>query len=262
MSATASLMRPDVAAWSSYQPAAPRQKSANTKSTSATVTHEKSANPEGADGSSSGADEMNAFFAFLMSEQALHDVASDGNDESDGVLDDGMMMSLLFPAISGNSQNGEGGNSGTGAVGDSNVGTIGGGNPAGIAQSVLGQSAASIMSSQKLPMHQGVPTNVCCANFVSACLTKSGLLPASEHTDNVSTLKSTLQNRGWRPVSRSEAKPGDVCIIGGDEHVELVAKNVKGCVTLIGSNNKPEGQVVGLDGVSGNQGNVQYFTPP
>lgn len=265
MSATASLMRPDVAAWSTYQPVALRPKGADARSTSVTAGYDMplndGANAQSADGVSNGADEIDAFFAFLIEqqEQSMRELASSLGDDSDGPgLDVGMMTSLLFSAISGNAQNGEGGNTGTGAGGE--VCTASGGNPAAIAHGVLGQSAASIMSSQQLPMHQGVPTNVCCANFVSACLTKAGLLPASEHTDNVSTLKSTLQKRGWHRVSRAEAKPGDVCIIGDDEHVELVSENDKGNVKLIGSNNEGEEQFVSEDGASGNRGDAQIWS--
>jgi hypothetical protein len=65
-------------------------------------------------------------------------------------------------------------------------------------------------------------------------------------------------------VSRNEATPGAVCIKGGDQHVELVAKNENGTVTLIGSNNQGGSgpQVVSYDGSTGNKGDVEFLVPP
>lgn len=271
MSATATLTRPEAAIWPTYQPQAPRFRNANTKPMPATAeTYYNMLANDGADanGNSSvttGNSELDALFAFLISDAALRDVASESDDTPNLNQSSGLMTSLIFGAVLASAQSGGTGNTGTGAVGNSNVGTISGGNPAGIAQGVRDQSAAHIMATQSLPMDQGVPTDVCCANFVSACLQKAGLLPASAHTNSVATLKSTLQNRGWRTVSRSEAKPGDVCIIGGSHHVEIVAKNENGVITLIGSNNTEGGsgpQFVSYDGRSGNGGNVQFLSPP
>lgn len=105
------------------------------------------------------------------------------------------------------------------------------------AQQYLGRNASSLKTdrSDNLPMNAGVPSDVCCANFVSAVLTESGKLPANLHTDSVATLNSTLRHRGWTPVSASDAKPGDVVIIqgGGVSHTEIYAGNGK----MIGSNN-------------------------
>jgi hypothetical protein len=147
--------------------------------------------------------------------------------------------------------------------GDTNVAPAGSGNPAGIAQGLLDHSAASIMANQNVPMDRGIPTDVCCANFVSACLTKAGELPESQHTNSVATLDSELKQDGWHAESRSQAKPGDVVIIGGDEHTEIVASNDNGRITLIGSNNTEGGsgpQVVSYDSASGNRGNVEFLT--
>jgi hypothetical protein len=147
--------------------------------------------------------------------------------------------------------------------GDSNVAPAGSGNPAGIAQGLLDHSAASIMANQNVPMDRGIPTDVCCANFVSACLTKAGELPESQHTNSVATLDSELKQDGWHTESRSQAKPGDVVIIGGDEHTEIVASNDNGRITLIGSNNTEGGsgpQVVSYDSASGNRGNVEFLS--
>lgn len=210
-----------------------------------------------------GFDEIDALFALLISMSALQDVASD-DDGTPNLNTTGAMLPMIFAsALSGMQSPAVGG---TGAVGDSNVGPISGANPAGIAQSVRGQSAASLMSSQNVPMDRGIPTDVCCANFVSACLQKAGLLPASAHTNSVVTLDDTLRARGWRTVGRDQAKPGDVCIIGNDRHhVEIVASNKNGVITLIGSNNTQGGsgpQVVSYDPHSGNRGDVKFLSPP
>ena len=151
----------------------------------------------------------------------------------------------------------------TGAQGDANVTPAGSGNPAGIAEGELHQSAASIMQNQSVPMDKGVDTTVCCANFASACLVKSGAIPASQHTNLVSTLHSELEHDGWHSESRSAAKPGDICIVGSDEHVEIVAKNDNGRITLVGSNNTGGGsgpQVVSYDTYTGNQGDVTFLS--
>lgn len=147
--------------------------------------------------------------------------------------------------------------------GDANVKRAGSGNPAGIAEGELHQSAASIMQNQDVPMQKGVDTTVCCANFASACLEKSGEIPASQHTNLVSTLHSELQQDGWHGESRSAAKPGDICIVGNDEHVEIVASNDNGRITLVGSNNTQGGsgpQEVSYDTYTGNQGDVTFLS--
>ncbi|HRN06735.1 MAG TPA: CHAP domain-containing protein [Ottowia sp.] len=89
-------------------------------------------------------------------------------------------------------------------------------------------------------MNPNVPSNVCCANFVSAVLEKNGLLKKGEHTDSVSQLDATLRGKGWKSVSMANAKPGDVVIMkrGGVSHTEIVAKNENGKITLVGSNNR------------------------
>lgn len=271
----ATLTRPEVTTWSTYQPYAPRPRDASGKPASVSTAAAYKAllnDGSGADSAqapSTGFEEIDALFAYLIAEAALRDVASDSDsDETPNLAQTGMELPSLFASLSGGSQSGGTGDVGTGAAGDANVGPISGGNPAGIAESVRGQSAAGLMSSQRVPMNKGVPTDECCANFVSACLVKSGLLPASQHSDYCPTLKSTLQNRGWHTVSRSQAKPGDVCFVirnGVPGHVELVAKNDNGRITLVGSNNTQGGsgpQVVSNDTYSGNQGNVVFLSPP
>ncbi|WP_404335007.1 phage tail tip lysozyme [Sphingomonas sp. MMS12-HWE2-04] len=133
---------------------------------------------------------------------------------------------------------------GSGAGGTQGAGPVTGATPGGgdsnvlaIAQKYLGQNASSLKgnANDNLPMNAGVPSNVCCANFVSAVLTEAGKLPANLHTDSVAQLNKTLRSEGWTAVPASEAKPGDVVIIqgGGVSHTEIYAGGGK----MIGSNN-------------------------
>jgi len=131
-----------------------------------------------------------------------------------------------------------GGTSGTQAPTPGST-TATGNNAAAIAQQFLNRNESELKKSGDLPMNPNVPSDVCCANFVSACLERAGLLPHNKHTDSVATLNSTLRGMGWRPVDMSQARPGDVVIIqgGGVSHTVMVQSNDHGKVTLIGSNN-------------------------
>ena len=114
----------------------------------------------------------------------------------------------------------------------------GGTNAAAIAEKYLGQNAASLKVNRNdnLPMNANVPSDVCCANFVSAVLTEAGQLPANLHTDSVAQLDTTLRGQGWTPVSAANARPGDVVIIqsNGISHTVMVS----GPGQYIGSNNR------------------------
>ncbi len=141
----------------------------------------------------------------------------------------------------GNSAGGSSGAPSTGGVGGTTPGTtVSGNNAAAIAQQFLGENASELKRSGKLPMDPNVPSNICCANFVSACLQKAGLLPDNLHTNSVSQLNQTLRSRGWHEVDAAHAKPGDVVIIqsNGVSHTVMVEKNENGKLTLIGSNNR------------------------
>ena len=123
------------------------------------------------------------------------------------------------------------------------VGTAGptgdAGDAAAIARQFIHRNAAELKRSGDLPMDGSVPSNICCANFVSAVLQRAGLLPDRLHTNGVDQLDSTLRARGWRPVDAAHARPGDVVIIqgGGASHTVLVESNQNGQLKLIGSNN-------------------------
>jgi spore coat assembly protein SafA len=143
---------------------------------------------------------------------------------------------LIFPGQhviipSGGAQSGVAGTGGASGAGG------GSGNVAQIAEQYLGQNASSLKSNTRdnLPMNANVPSDVCCANFVSAVLTEAGQLPANLHTDSVAQLNSTLRAQGWTEVPASQAQAGDVVIMqgGGISHTEIVS----GPGQMIGSNN-------------------------
>jgi spore coat assembly protein SafA len=140
---------------------------------------------------------------------------------------------------------------------------VGSNDAASIARRFLGRNASELKRSGDLPMNPNVPSNVCCANFVSAVLQKAGLLPNSLHTDSVNTLESTLRSRGWDAVDPSNAKPGDVVIIryDGGQHTVMVESNKNGKLTLIGSNNvnSDGSQRISLGSL---WGNAKIYTPP
>ncbi|QJU59885.1 LysM peptidoglycan-binding domain-containing protein [Sphingomonas sp. AP4-R1] len=144
---------------------------------------------------------------------------------------------LIFPNQQINLPGGvRAGSGGVSGVGGATPGT-GTGNVAEIADTYLGQNASSLKTNTRdaLPMNANVPSDVCCANFVSAVLTEAGQLPANLHTDSVAQLNSTLRARGWTEVPASQARPGDVVIMqgGGISHTEIVS----GPNQMIGSNN-------------------------
>jgi spore coat assembly protein SafA len=85
-----------------------------------------------------------------------------------------------------------GANPGGGAVdgpsGPSKPAPVNGSNPAGIATQFLDRNASELKRSGDLPMNPNVPSNVCCANFVSAVLEKAGLITHGQRSDSVATL--------------------------------------------------------------------------
>lgn len=148
---------------------------------------------------------------------------------------------------------GTGGTTGTGSVKPT------GGNPAAIANQFLDRNASDLKRSGQLPMNPNVANNVCCANFVTACLQKAGLI--NWHSDGVIDMANRLKAQGWKVVDAAHAKPGDVAIVNGGAHTELVYGNDGGKITLIGSNNR---NADGSQRVTyGNPyGNTYYLSPP
>ena len=158
--------------------------------------------------------------------------------------------------------NGAGGVSGTEGV--SGGTRVGGNNAAAIAEQFIGRNAGELKHSDELPMQSWVPNNVNCANFVSACLQKAGLITAGQGSASVDQLANNLRAGGWQPTSLANATPGDVVLMqsNGQSHVVLFAgHDASGQPRFIGSNN------VNADGTQriswgGASGNFHLLTPP
>jgi len=114
-----------------------------------------------------------------------------------------------------------------------------------VARSDLGQNISSLKYSGNIAadLDKWPGNNVCCANFVSACLQKAGLISGAEHNDNVQGLANNLsRDPNWRQADPSHLSPGDVVCFevpgeGHMAHVEMFAGYVNGQPTFIGSNN-------------------------
>ncbi len=118
-------------------------------------------------------------------------------------------------------------------------------NAADVAKQYLGDPEATLQPSGALDMDRWVPLNEDCANFVSACLEKAGVITPAQRSDLVGQLAANLQQAGWKPVDLSQAKPGDVVCFDGPagayQHVEIFAGWKNGQPLFIGSNN-PDGK--------------------
>ncbi|WP_149195927.1 C40 family peptidase [Luteimonas suaedae] len=141
--------------------------------------------------------------------------------------------------------------------------TVSGNNAAAIAEQFLGRNAGELKHSDELPMQSWVPNNVNCANFVSACLQKAGLINAGQASASVDVLAGNLKGAGWQTVSLQNARPGDVVLMqrDGQSHVVLFAGFENGQPKFIGSNN------VNADGSQrvswgGASGRYEIITPP
>lgn len=162
---------------------------------------------------------------------------------------------------------GEGGGEGTagvaGSQGVSGTTPVGGNNAAAIAEQFIGRNAGELKYSDDLPMADWVPNNVNCANFVSACLEKAGVIDASQSSASVDQLANNLRADGWQNTSLQNAKPGDVVLMqkNGQSHVVLFAGFENGEPRFIGSNNiNADGsQQVSWGGASGD---YTIVTPP
>lgn len=173
--------------------------------------------------------------------------------------------SLNIPGVTGTQGGGgAGGPEGTtGTEGVSGRPGVSGNNAAAIAEQFIGRNAGELKHSNELPMQSWVPNNVNCANFVSACLQKAGLIDASQASASVNQLASNLKGDGWTTVSLQNARPGDVVLMqrDGQSHVVLFAGMENGQPKFIGSNN------VNADGSQrvswgGASGNYEIITPP
>lgn len=140
---------------------------------------------------------------------------------------------------------------------------VSGNNAAAIAEQFIGRNAGELKHSDELPMQSWVPNNVNCANFVSACLQKAGVIEPGQASASVAQLANNLKSDGWTTVSLQDARPGDVVLMqrNGQSHVVLFAGFENGKPTFIGSNNvNPDGsQRISWGGASGN---YEIITPP
>ncbi len=176
--------------------------------------------------------------------------------------------SLNIPGVTGTQGGGgaggpEGTTGTTGTEGVSGSSSVSGNNAAAIAEQFIGRNAGELKHSDELPMQSWVPNNVNCANFVSACLQKAGLIDASQASASVDQLANNLKGDGWQTVSLANARPGDVVLMqrDGQSHVVLFAGMENGQPKFIGSNN------VNADGSQrvswgGASGNYEIITPP
>ena len=148
-----------------------------------------------------------------------------------------------------------GGSSGTGAISGDSSGASGS-SAVDIAKKYLGQKSGNISDLEGFTRTGEMNNN--CAEFVSACLAKSGVYKKKPGDASVRVLKQHLIEDGWKKVSKDQAKPGDVAIFNGTQHIELVAE--AGGKQLIGSNNKggSSTQTVSMD--SGSWGSVEYYS--
>lgn len=123
--------------------------------------------------------------------------------------------------------------------------TVSGSEAVNIARSVKGRNIADLKYNGPLAanLDKWPGNNVCCANFVSAVLEKSGQISHSQHNDSVKGLAANLRNDPqWRETSLSNAKPGDVVAFnvpgeGPMSHVVMFAGWNNGRPSFIGSNN-------------------------
>jgi spore coat assembly protein SafA len=133
--------------------------------------------------------------------------------------------------------NSMGGVNGTSSGGDSSA--------LNVARSVLGRNISDLKYNGPLAanLDKWPGNNVCCANFVSACLEKAGQISHSQHNDSVKGLAANLRNDPqWAQTSLKDAKPGDVVCFnvpgeGPMSHVVMFAGWKNGQPTFIGSNN-------------------------
>ncbi|MBU8895785.1 peptidoglycan-binding protein LysM [Corallococcus sp. H22C18031201] len=149
---------------------------------------------------------------------------------------DGFDSPSLRPSGSGNIDGSGPINSGPGTKGPK-------GSPFDIAQAQLGKNAGSLKletTGVGSDMDDGIPNDVNCANFVSACLEQAGQISNSQHNNSVYGLQSNLdRDPNFKRVSLQDAKPGDVVSMKtpGGEHVVMFAGWKNGQPQFIGSNN-------------------------
>ena len=91
--------------------------------------------------------------------------------------------------------------------------------------------------------------------ILSAILANTQGFKKKPEDANVAKFAQNLQAQGWQKVDKSQSRPGDVVIINGSQHTELVTK--AGGTEAIGSNGGATNQKISTDGLSG--GGKQEF---
>lgn len=226
------------------------------------------ATPGGVDGSMMALGQQQQLFSGMMTQMM----------EVMGTFMNLMMLKQMQAVASGASNFGGASGSGTSGISDflggGSSGAAGGAAPAAgaaaagastdpsgssavdIAKKYLGRKSGEINDMSNFTHAGGMTNN--CADFVSACLANAGVYKKKPGDASVRILKGHLIEDGWKKVSKAQAKPGDVAIFNGTQHIELVA--TQGATQLIGSNNKGNAstQTVSMD--SGNWGSVEYYS--
>ncbi|MHB2018096.1 MAG: amidase domain-containing protein [Candidatus Xenobia bacterium] len=165
-------------------------------------------------------------------------------------------------SVGGSSGSGGGGSLTGGSSGGGSGGPVGQtpstatGNPSQavqIANQYLGQGSGSFTFANYT--HAGGTGNDC-ADFVSACVADAGTFKKQAGDANVSTFQNDLRSQGW--TATSAPQPGDVAIVNGSQHAELVSGPNGQC---IGSNGGAVNQTVSHDTPS-QWGSVVYWQPP
>lgn len=136
------------------------------------------------------------------------------------------------------------------------AGVTGGGANASVemAKQYLGNSSISLKGKlANFSAAGGTGNN--CADFVSAILANTQGFKKKPEDANVAKFAQNLQAQGWQKVDKSQSRPGDVVIINGSQHTELVTK--AGGTEAIGSNGGATNQKISTDGLSG--GGKQEF---
>jgi len=144
---------------------------------------------------------------------------------------------------------GGGGSAPMGTMAGPSAGVTGGGANASVemAKQYLGNSSISLKGKlANFSAAGGTGNN--CADFVSAILANTQGFKKKPEDANVAKFAQNLQAQGWQKVDKSQSRPGDVVIINGSQHTELVTK--AGGQETIGSNGGATNQKISSGSLS------------
>lgn len=140
--------------------------------------------------------------------------------------------------------------------GSETAGATGGGAAASVAmaQKFVGDSSISVKGRlDNFSAAGGTGNN--CADFVSAILANTQGFKKKPGDASVATFKQSLLAQGWKKVDKAQSKAGDVVIMNGSQHTELVTKD--GGKEAIGSNGGSTNQQIKTDNLS--WGSQEFF---